>query len=184
MDIISIAACGTVYHVAIDNKEPYNVYGGLQDNGSWVAPSQAAFGIKNADWKFLFGGDGFWVQPDGVDESIVYAEYQGGHVNRINTKDGTSYSVQPQQVVGEEKLRFNWNTPVVIGSKNKNNLYVASQYLYKSTTQGRSWQKISPDLTTNDKKKQEQEKSGGMSADNTSAEKSLYYFYNRRITFG
>ncbi|WP_462222674.1 VPS10 domain-containing protein [Ferruginibacter sp.] len=164
------------YHVAFDNKEPYNVYGGLQDNGSWVAPSQAAFGIKNSDWKFLFGGDGFWVQPDGIDESIVYAEYQGGHVNRVNTKDGTSYSVQPQQAIGEEKLRFNWNTPVVIGSKNKNNLYVASQYLYKSTTQGRSWQKISPDLTTNDKKKQEQEKSGGMSADNTSAENHCTIF--------
>jgi photosystem II stability/assembly factor-like uncharacterized protein len=164
------------YHVAFDNKEPYNVYGGLQDNGSWMAPSQAAFGIKNADWKFLFGGDGFWVQPDGVDETIVYAEYQGGHVNRVNTKDGTSYSVQPQQAIGEEKLRFNWNTPVVIGSKNKNNLYVASQYLYKSTTQGRGWQKISPDLTTNDKKKQEQEKSGGMSADNTSAENHCTIF--------
>jgi photosystem II stability/assembly factor-like uncharacterized protein len=164
------------YHVAIDNKTPYNVYGGLQDNGSWMAPSQAAFGIKNADWKFIYGGDGFWVQPDGIDESIVYAEYQGGHVNRINTKDGTSYSIQPLQAQGEEKLRFNWNTPIVIGAKNKNNLYVASQYLYKSTEQGRSWQRISPDLTTNNKKKQEQEKSGGMSADNTSAENHCTIF--------
>lgn len=164
------------YHVAFDNKTPYNVYGGLQDNGSWLAPTQAAFGIKNSDWKFLFGGDGFWVQPDGVDESIVYAEYQGGHVFRIDTKDGTAYSVQPQQAGNDEKLRYNWNTPIVIGSKNKNNLYVAAQYLYKSTTQGRSWQKISPDLTTNDKKKQEQEKSGGMSADNTSAENHCTIF--------
>jgi photosystem II stability/assembly factor-like uncharacterized protein len=164
------------YHVAIDNKVPYNVYGGLQDNGSWMAPSQAAFGIKNADWKFINGGDGFWVQPDGIDENIVYAEYQGGHVSRINTKDGTSYSVQPLQAQDEEKLRFNWNTPIVIGSKNKNNLYLASQYLYKSTEQGRNWQKISPDLTTNDKKKQEQEKSGGMSADNTSAENHCTIF--------
>ena len=164
------------YHVAFDNKEPYNVYGGLQDNGSWLAPTQAAFGIKNSDWKFLFGGDGFWVQPDGVDQSIVYAEYQGGHVNRIDTKDGTSYSVQPQQAGNDEKLRYNWNTPIVIGAKNKSNLYVAAQYLYKSTTQGRSWQKISPDLTTNDKKKQEQEKSGGMSADNTSAENHCTIF--------
>jgi photosystem II stability/assembly factor-like uncharacterized protein len=165
-----------LYHVAYDNKEPYNVYGGLQDNGSWMAPTQAAFGIKNSDWKFLFGGDGFWVQPDMVDESVVYAEYQGGHVFRINIKDGTAYSVQPQQTVNEEKLRFNWNTPIVIGSKNKNNLYIGAQYLYRSTAQGRSWQKISPDLTTNDKKKQEQEKSGGMSADNTSAENHCTIF--------
>ncbi len=164
------------YHVAFDNKMPYNIYGGLQDNGSWMAPSQAAFGIKNADWKFLFGGDGFWVQPDGIDESIVYAEYQGGHVNRINTKDGTSYDVQPKQGINEEKLRFNWNTPIVIGAKNKKNLYIGAQYLYKSAEQGRNWQKISPDLTTNDKKKQEQEKSGGMSADNTSAENHCTIF--------
>jgi photosystem II stability/assembly factor-like uncharacterized protein len=164
------------YHVAFDNKEPYNVYGGLQDNGSWMAPSQSAFGIKNADWKFLYGGDGFWVQPDGVDENIVYAEAQGGHVGRINVKEGTLYSVQPQQTLSEEKLRFNWNSPIVIGSKNKKNLYVGAQYLYKSTTQGRNWEKISPDLTTNDKKKQEQEKSGGMSADNTSAENHCTIF--------
>jgi photosystem II stability/assembly factor-like uncharacterized protein len=165
-----------LYHVAYDNKKPYNVYCGLQDNGSWMAPTQAAFGIKNSDWKFIYGGDGFWVQPDGVDESIVYAEYQGGHVNRIDTKDGTSYDIQPLQAAGEEKLRFNWNMPIVIGSKNKKNLYVASQYLYKSTEQGRNWQKISPDLTTNDKKKQDQEKSGGMSADNTSAENHCTIF--------
>ena len=164
------------YHVAFDNKEPYNVYGGLQDNGSWMAPSQSAFGIKNADWKFLYGGDGFWVQPDGVDENIVYAEYQGGHVGRVDVKEGTLYSIQPQQTLNEEKLRFNWNSPIVVGSKNKNNLYVGAQYLYRSTTQGRNWEKISPDLTTNDKKKQEQEKSGGMSADNTSAENHCTIF--------
>ncbi len=164
------------YHVTYDNKKPYNVYGGLQDNGSWIAPSQAAFGIKNADWKFLFGGDGFWVQPDGVDESIVYAEYQGGHINRIDMKDGTSIDIQPQQTLSDEKLRWNWNSPIVIGAKNKKNLYIASQYLYKSTTQGKNWQKISPDLTTNDKKKQEQEQSGGLSADNTSAENHCTIF--------
>jgi photosystem II stability/assembly factor-like uncharacterized protein len=164
------------YHVAYDNIEPYNIYGGLQDNGSWVGPSQAAFGIKNSDWKFLYGGDGFWVQPDGVDENYVYAEYQGGHVNRVNIKDGTSIDIQPKQVPGEEKLRFNWNTPIVIGTSNKKNLYTASQFLYKSIDQGKTWQKISGDLTTNDKKKQEQEKSGGMSADNTSAENHCTIF--------
>lgn len=164
------------YHVAFDNKQPYNVYGGLQDNGSWMAPSQAAFGIKNADWKFLYGGDGFWVQPDGIDENIVYAEYQGGHVSRVNVKDGTSYDIQPKQSMSDEKLRFNWNAPIVVGAKNKKNLYIGAQYLYRSTEQGRSWQRISPDLTTNDKKKQEQEKSGGMSADNTSAENHCTIF--------
>ncbi len=164
------------YHVAYDNKTPYNVYGGLQDNGSWMAPSQAAFGIKNADWKFINGGDGFWVQPDGTDENIVYAEYQGGHASRVDIKDGTSYSVQPQQTITDEKLRWNWNSPIVIGASNKKNLYMGAQFLYKSTDQGKNWQKISGDLTTNDKKKQEQEKSGGMSADNTSAENHCTIF--------
>ena len=164
------------YHVAFDNKVPYNVYGGLQDNGSWYAPSQSAFGIKNADWKFIYGGDGFWVQPDGVDADIVYAEYQGGEIGRVNIKEGTSVSIKPQLAAGEEKLRFNWNSPIVIGAKNKKNLYLGSQYLYRSTDQGRNWSRISPDLTTNDKKKQEQEKSGGLSADNTSAENHCTIF--------
>ncbi|HMC99646.1 MAG TPA: hypothetical protein VKH37_05820, partial [Ferruginibacter sp.] len=88
----------------------------------------------------------------------------------------TSYSVQPQQTESEEKLRFNWNSPIVVGANNKRNLYVGAQYLYKSTNQGKDWQKISPDLTTNDKTKQEQEKSGGMSADNTSAENHCTIF--------
>lgn len=164
------------YHVAFDYKEPYNVYGGLQDNGSWYAPSQSPFGIKNADWKFIYGGDGFWVQPDGVDPDIVYAEYQGGEIGRVNIKEGTSVGIKPQQAMGEEKLRFNWNSPIVVGAKNKKNLYIGAQYLYRSTDQGRNWIRISPDLTTNDKKKQQQENSGGLSADNTSAENHCTIF--------
>jgi photosystem II stability/assembly factor-like uncharacterized protein len=164
------------YHVAYDMKEPYHVYGGLQDNGTWYAPTQSAFGIKNADWRFIYGGDGFWVQPDGVDPNIVYAESQGGEVGRVNLKEGTAVNVKPQPSANEEKLRFNWNSPIVIGAKNKKNLYIGSQYLYRSTDQGRNWTKISPDLTTNDKSKQEQEKSGGLSADNTSAENHCTIF--------
>lgn len=164
------------YHVAFDNKTPYNVYGGLQDNGSWYAPSQSPFGIKNADWKFVYGGDGFWVQPDGTDDNFVYAEYQGGEIGRVDLKEGTTVTIKPQQGTGDEKLRFNWNSPIVIGAKNKAHLYMGAQYLYRSTDKGATWTKISPDLTTNDKKKQEQEKSGGLSADNTSAENHCTIF--------
>ncbi len=167
---------GQFYHVAADTKEPYNVYGGLQDNGSWVAPSSAPGGVRVGDWKAVYGGDGFWVVPDPSDPNIAYAESQGGDVNRIDLRTIKSMSIKPEQKEGEDKLRWNWNTPIAVGAKNTKNLYVGAQYLYKSTDQGRNWTRISPDLSTNDKKKQEQENSGGLSADNTSAENHCTIF--------
>ena len=70
--------------------------------------------------------------------------------------NGKGIGIKPQQAPGEEKLRFNWNTPVVFGAANKKNLYMSCQYLYKSIDQGRNWTRISPDLTTNNKEKQKQ----------------------------
>ncbi|MBS1754704.1 MAG: hypothetical protein KF741_12525 [Ferruginibacter sp.] len=164
------------YHVTYDFKQPYNVYGGLQDNQSWYAPTQSAGGIENNDWKNLGGGDGFWVQVDGINPDIVYSESQGGEIVHNDLKLGKAYSIKPQQALNDEKLRFNWNTPIVIGQKNKRNLYIASQYLYKSVDEGKNWIKISPDLTTNNKDKQKQEESGGLSADVTSAENHCTIF--------
>ena len=167
---------GQFYHVAMDNNKPYNIYGGLQDNGSWVGPSAAPGGISNANWKAINGGDGFWVQPDPLNPGIAYAESQGGEINRINLATTKSVGVKPQQASGEDKPRWNWNTPIVFGNANKKNLYISSQYLYKSIDQGRNWTRISPDLTTNNKEKQKQEESGGLSADNTSAENHCTIF--------
>jgi photosystem II stability/assembly factor-like uncharacterized protein len=167
---------GQFYHVAVDQRAPYRVYGGLQDNGSWTGPSSAPGGVKNSDWIDLYGGDGFWVTPDASDPDIVYAESQGGDVNRIDMRNLKSISVRPQASAGDDKLRWNWNTPIVTGTANKKNLYVGAQYLYRSTDQGRSWTKISGDLTTNDKLKQQQESSGGISADVTSAENHCTIF--------
>ncbi len=166
---------GQFYHVAVDNKEPYNVYGGLQDNGSWAAPSAAPGGIGNANWNRVGGGDGFWTVPD-ADGKTVYSEYQGGNMSRVDLATAKSEFIQPQKTSKEDKLRWNWNTPIVTGTKNPKNLYVGAQYLYKSTDQGRNWKRLSNDLTTNDKKKQEQEASGGLSADNTSAENHCTIF--------
>jgi len=163
------------YHVAYDLKEPYNVYGGLQDNGSWMAPSAAPGGIGNGRWEVVGGGDGFWTVPD-VDGKSVYSESQGGSMSRTVLPDFKSEFIQPQKTAAEEKLRWNWNTPIVTGASNPGNLYVGAQYLYKSTDQGRNWKRISPDLTTNDKSKQKQEDSGGLSADNTSAENHCTIF--------
>lgn len=168
---------GQFYHVAVDNQKPYyRVYGGLQDNGSWVAPSSYPGGVSNAKWESFYGGDGFWTQPDLTDPNIAYAEAQGGNMGRTDLTTFKSTSIQPQQGSGEDKLRWNWNTPLVLGLKNPHHLYTGAQYLYKSTDQGRNWTRISGDLTTNDKKKQEQEKSGGLSADNTSAENHCTIF--------
>jgi photosystem II stability/assembly factor-like uncharacterized protein len=166
---------GQFYHVAVDLREPYNVYGGLQDNGSWMAPSAAPGGIGNGNWHRVNGGDGFWTVPD-PDGKTVYSEYQGGHMFRTNLASMKGENIQPQKTAKEEKLRWNWNTPIVMGQANPKNLYVGSQYLYKSIDQGRSWTRISPDLSTNDKKKQEQEESGGLSEDNTSAENHCTIF--------
>lgn len=166
---------GQFYHVAVDNRDPYRIYGGLQDNGSWMAPSAVAGGLSNGDWKAIFSGDGFWVVPDGTDPNICYAEYQGGNMGRVNLTNTKQVMIQPQKAPGDEKLRWNWNTPIHVGPSSKA-LYAGAQYLFRSTDKGRNWTKISPDLTTNDKAKQNQEQSGGLSADNTSAENHCTIF--------
>jgi photosystem II stability/assembly factor-like uncharacterized protein len=167
---------GQFYHVACDNKTPYHMYGGLQDNGSWEAPSEAPGGVINSSWQDMYGGDGFWAQPDLTDSNIAYAESQGGDMGRINLTTYKTLNITPQAGKDDEKLRWNWNTPIVTGQANHHNLYTAAQYLYKTTDQGRTWDRISLDLTTNDKKKQQQEESGGLSEDNTSAENHCTIF--------
>ncbi|MDB5281982.1 MAG: glycosyl hydrolase [Bacteroidota bacterium] len=165
-----------LYHVQVDEQEPYNVYCGLQDNGSWRAPSQSPGAIKNSDWRNVGGGDGFWVQPDGEDNQVVYSEYQGGHISRVELKPNQSQDVQPKAGEQDPKFRFNWNTPIVRSPNNKKRLYMGAQFLFKSEDKGLSWAKISPDLTTNDLNKLKQEESGGLTNDNTSAENHCTIF--------
>ena len=175
---------GQFYHVSTDNEPTYHVYGGLQDNGSWMAANSSAGGVSSADWFDLNGGDGFWVQPSPLNAKIIFAESQGGNANRIDLTTGLASSIKPQKQTGDEEHRFNWNTPIVIGNSSKKlangkpvfNLYMANQYLYQSKDEGRSWTKISPDLTTNDKAKQKTEESGGITGDNTSAENHCTIF--------
>lgn len=163
------------YHVALDDATPYNIYGGLQDNGSWMTASQSIGGIDNGDWVNVGFGDGFWAEPDPVDKDVVYSEYQGGHASRVNKKTNEYQDIQPQPLAGEKKLRFNWNTPLYVGVSSKK-LYMGSQFLHRSSNQGRTWERISPDLTTNDSLKQKQEESGGVTTDNSSAENHCTIF--------
>jgi photosystem II stability/assembly factor-like uncharacterized protein len=157
------------YHVAVDQRDPYRVYGGLQDNSSWVAPSQHPGGITNAQWQNLFDGDGFWTVPDPSDPDGVYAEWQGGHIGRVDMRHHTIRDIQPTAGY-KEKLRYNWNAPIATSPHDPKVLYLGAQFLFRSRDRGDSWQRISPDLTTNDPAKQRQELSGGITVDNSSAE--------------
>jgi photosystem II stability/assembly factor-like uncharacterized protein len=157
------------YHVAIDDKDPYQVYGGLQDNSSWVGDSSYPGGITNARWENLYGGDGFWTIPDPTDPDSVYAESQGGNIGRVNRKTLVARDIQPKAGY-REKLRFNWNTPIHVSPTQKGTIYIGAQFLFRSRNRGDSWDRVSPDLTTNDPEKQKQEQTGGITIDNSSAE--------------
>ncbi len=158
------------YHVSYDMEQPYNVYGGLQDNNTWYAPSSGPSGVHNRDWRAVFGGDGFWAFTDPADPDYIYAEYQGGHLARVNRHTMETRMISPAPAAGEKKLRFNWNTPLHISASQKGTIYMGAQYLFRSRDHGNSWERISPDLTTNDPAKQNQENSGGLTVDNSDAE--------------
>jgi len=161
---------GQFYHVTYDMARPYNVYGGLQDNGSWAAPSQGRGAVENRDWLNVGMGDGFNAFADPSDKDIVYSEWQNGKLLRYYRSTGEMKSISPYPKAGEPKLRFNWNTPFVISPNDSKVIYVGSQFLYRSRDRGESWERISGDLTTNDPEKQKQEQSGGITIDNSSAE--------------
>ena len=157
------------YHVSVDNDDPYHVYGGLQDNSDWVGDSEYPGGITNSRWENMFGGDGFWMFPDPSDKNYIYAESQGGFVARINRHTHQMQLIQPQAGY-KEKLRYNWNTPIALSPHDPNALYIGAQFLFKSNDHGKTWQRISPDLTTNNPEQQKQEESGGVTVDNSYAE--------------
>ncbi|HMQ69545.1 MAG TPA: glycosyl hydrolase, partial [Ignavibacteria bacterium] len=165
------------YHVAYDlNKPYYNLYGGLQDNGSWTVPSSTTGGLDNEDWTSIGFGDGFYMVPDLTNSDFVYWESQGGNIFRYNKKNFENKDIKPLPLKGEDKLRFNWNAPIVQSLLNPGTIYFGSQYLYKTTDMGETWDRISPDLTTNNPVKQTQEESGGLSIDNSSAENHCTIF--------
>jgi photosystem II stability/assembly factor-like uncharacterized protein len=158
------------YHVSVDDADPYHVFGGLQDNSVWMGDSQYPGGITNGRWENLFGGDGFWAFQDPADPNYVYAESQGGYIGRVNRFTLEGRPIKPQQNYGEGKLRFNWNTPIHLSPNEKGTIYIGAQFLFRSRDHGQSWERISPDLTTNDPEKQKQEESGGVTVDNSYAE--------------
>lgn len=163
---------GQFYHVSVDNEFPYNVYGGMQDNGSWRGPAYVWIdqGIRNSYWQEISFGDGFDVVPDPDDSRYGWSMSQQGAVVRYDWVTGNSYTVKPTHPDPEVQLRFNWNSAINIDPFESNTLYFGSQYVHKSTDKGMTWEVISPDLTTNDPEKQKQMESGGLTMDATGAE--------------
>ncbi len=158
------------YHVSCDTQKPYYVYGGLQDNGSWMGPSESPNGIGNKDWENIGAGDGIYVLVDPLDNDILYYDYQGGNVRRYHRTTHETKDITPFPDEDEPEYRFNWNTPIVLSPNNPKKLYLGAQFLFQSTDQGESWQKLSGDLTTDDPEKQRQKESGGLTIDNSTAE--------------
>ena len=161
------------YHIAVDNDVPYNVYGGMQDNGSWKGPNTTweTAGIRNWDWQEVGFGDGFGTVPVITDPMVGYAMSQEGHLMRWNLRTGERKTIRPAPPETDEKdLRFNWNAAIAADPFDPDTVYFGSQYVHKSTDRGDSWTIISPDLTTNRKEWQNQARTGGLTPDVTSAE--------------
>lgn len=160
------------YHINTDNEFPYNVYGGMQDNGSWRGPAYVwrAQGIRNSYWQEIAFGDGFDVVPDLDDSRYGYAMSQQGFVSRYDHITGNDYIVRPTPPDAETKLRFNWNSGIGQDPFDNSTVYFGSQFVHKSTDKGLTWTVISPDLTTNNPEKQKQSESGGLTMDATGAE--------------
>ncbi len=176
MEIVENLPLSQFYHISVDNEEPYNIYGGLQDNGSWYGPSKSNGGINARDWNSIGYGDGFRVLPH-PSKRIIYSEMQGAaNVWRYDVEKKLVKTIQPLPVKGHAKLRFNWNAPMAVSEHQPDRFYMGSQFVHKSEDMGDTWEIISPDLTTNDTKKQQQEDSGGLSMDNSGAENHTTIF--------
>ena len=145
-------AVGQFYAIETDESEPYNVYGGAQDNGVWVGPSdyEASTAWQQTGqypYKELMGGDGMQIQVDSRDNTTVYTGFQFGNYFRINKSDGKSTPITPKHDLGERPLRFNWQTPIHLSRHQQDVLYLGANKLYRSFNQGDSWEAISGDLT-------------------------------------
>ena len=148
---------GQFYAINVDNETPYNVYGGLQDNGVWKGPHNAK---ENRDWQAtgqypwtrILGGDGMQVAIDERNSQLVYTGFQFGNYYRVDLEKGSRTPIQPKHELGEAPLRFNWQTPIALSSHNQDIVYLGSNKLHRSFNQGKDWEPISGDLTQGGRK--------------------------------
>jgi hypothetical protein len=148
-EYLNYLALGQFYHVAVDTRRPYNVYGGLQDNGSWGGPSQTLrpSGPTNSDFRLIHGSDGFVCQADADDPDVVYAESQDGKMFRHDLRTGAAVFLRPKLKAGASQLRFNWNTPYILSHHNSHIFYAGGNYVFRSVKRGDNLEIISPEIT-------------------------------------
>ena len=149
-NFLNVIAIGQFYEISLDNQKPYQICGGLQDNGSWCGPSMTLTrdGIVNEDWQVIHGGDGFYAAIDNVEPWIVYTESQDGFIDRRDMRTGQQRSIRPEAKAGEPHYRFQWNSPVAVSSHDHTTVYYGGNYLFKSTNRGDTWTRLGGDLTT------------------------------------
>lgn len=140
------------YAVNVDEQEPYNIYGGMQDNGVWVGPSNYQFSSEwlqtgKYPYENLMGGDGMQIQIDKRNPNIVFTGFQFGNYYRIDRANNKREYISPKPKKDEKPFRFNWQTPILLSSHNQDILYMGSNFLHRSMNQGQTWTAISPDLT-------------------------------------
>lgn len=149
-------AVGQFYFITTDNAKPYNVYGGLQDNGVWYGPSTT----KDSDqwnyenpypWKRMGGGDGMQTQVDDRDNKTLYSGSQFGFYSRKNTDGGRGITIHPMHDLGKESFRYNWQTPIFLSRHNQDILYYGSNHFHRSMNKGESFETLSADLTSGKK---------------------------------
>ena len=150
----NVTPVGQFYTVDVDMEKPYNIYGGLQDNGVYTGPSTGSPDDNN-HWERLFGGDGMHVQVDPRNSNLVYTGFQFGNYFKIDRSSNDYTRITPRHEVGEERYRYNWNTPVELSNHNADIVYFGTQKLNRSFDQGETWTPISPDLTNEKESQQE-----------------------------
>ncbi|MBL7471813.1 VPS10 domain-containing protein [Robertkochia sediminum] len=147
---------GQFYAIEVDNQEPYHIYGGLQDNGVWMAPRNARENTSwhqqgEYPWKMIMGGDGMQVEVDPRNPNIVYTGFQFGNYFRIDLEAASRKYIQPKHELGDRPYRFNWQTPILLSPHNADILYLGGNKLMRSMDKGDTWEAISDDLTTGGK---------------------------------
>lgn len=178
-EVVNTVSFAQFYHLNYDMEKPYNLCGGLQDNGHWCGPSRTLSGQGNRknSWVTVSGGDGFFAVPDLEKPYLVYSASQGGGIVLTDMRTGDQRSIHPYpnrtgsagDSLASHKYRFNWNSPIVADPKDSKTIYFGGNVMFRTRNYGQSWEEISPDLSTNDKSKQRL--SGGpVVPDNTAAE--------------
>ena len=178
-DVVNNVTLSQFYQIFVDDENPYNVLGGLQDNGTWRGPSRTtnSAGILKDDWNAITGGDGYYAVPVPGKSNIIYSNLQGGVIFQKDMNTGNTRTIHPYpkitgsagDAIKDHKYRFNWDSPIHISPHDPKTVYFGGNVLFKTKDEGYSWEVISPDLTTNDKSKQ-LTSGGEIYQDNTAAE--------------